>query len=183
VLDSEHCCLLHCDSTSCGTAFCLKMQFNLTPVIMDFFFLHFPYADVIFQTKPSVKRAKGRRKRLFKSFVIEKPVFAPLARTSSPAPPPEDNNDLPLSGDSISPQTLARHALVQEATVTPVVDSSPVQDKRQKLIKKQLQKINRKHDDWQLVDLIETLDVPKWFEQQVCYCFDMRFDLLLTFPR
>ncbi|QRV77110.1 Ulp1 protease family, carboxy-terminal catalytic domain protein [Ceratobasidium sp. AG-Ba] len=70
-----------------------------------------------------------------------------------------------MSGESISPSTLARHQLVQEEAVLLLEVSSDVNDESQSLDKLRLRKTNF-GPEWKQVAVIETLQLPKWFEKE-----------------
>lgn len=114
-----------------------------------------------------MRGVRGRKKHVFKPLSIV---------TSHTSPPPQPNPAIPKSsqpsespiqsGESISPNTLAKHELFQQGLVLPVLDSSPLTLKHQKPSGLKLQAIDRTHH-WKLISVQETLNIPKWFESQV----------------
>jgi hypothetical protein len=120
------------------------------------------------------KASRGRPKRVFKALQIQTPKHPDTLVATSPPSPGIDQTTLesganPMSGGSISPDTLAHHELYQQGVVAPIPASSPISAQNAKLTGLRLRNIPRQ-SDWELVATEDLLDLAVWFERQVCHC-------------
>ncbi|KAG9122185.1 hypothetical protein FRC07_001549 [Ceratobasidium sp. 392] len=89
------------------------------------------------------------------------PTLEPQAMsTSTPGRQPSLSTP---SGESISPNTLARHKLVQQEAVEPASASSSVDPSDLRGLKLNKSSFGK---EWKELAVVETLQIPKWFEQQ-----------------
>lgn len=105
------------------------------------------------------------------------PDTAPGATSSPPAraqTPSSVEEFAPPSGESISPDTLARHELRAEGLVAPVVDSSPIKRKSNQLKGLQLRTISR-DSTWRLIETVPLMELPVWFEKEVSESFRQEY--------
>lgn len=118
------------------------------------------------------KASRGRPRHQY-----ERPILQPIATSAmleeksgsaqSMTDAASASEEYVPSGESVSPDTLARHEVRLGGTVAPVEDSSPPSKKKSKLTGLQLRNILR-DETWHSLGEVELLDLPVWFENQVC---------------